>query len=377
MKRVLAVILTLIMLVSVTGCASIFPDVLLKIKPDKVDNMKIERLSDGLTAEYAAEDKTIAKFISAVNNVLFYDSGKCDNTSEHIFHITIDSENDEFDIFLNEDGSLCLNGEHYIVDFSSKATLNLSKVNRWVDDANRPENEEENPEESQSGNETPDNESDPQQISDSIVNIKVREDIATANGTDYFIAEAEILKENAVIFASTANSGTIDIYCKTPIGSSILYVDGSMEQSGGKMIYVSTDITGIGTTVYAVNINTNKIITITDLPSSDIIVFETPELSLLGLGWMVIGDEIVPINLASASPDKEKAYSITDDAIAKAINNSFFDNFHEGYDNKSVELSAENDNRLIITVTESSSEGNPDLVYTFKYDCVNKTMEQI
>ncbi len=376
MKRILAVFLTIIMLVTVTGCA-IFPSVLLKIKPDKVNNMEIERLSDGMKASYAAEDKTIAKFISAVNSVLFYDDGETIDENDAVFRITMDSEEDDFDILVNDDGSLCLNGKHYAVDFSSKATLNLSKINRWVDDANRPEDEKDNPQESTPDEKDVTNESDPQEISDSIVKLSEKQDIVTSNGITYFIAEADILKENAVIFASTDNNGTINIYCKTPIGSSISYLNGSFEQSGGKILYAITDASGMGKEVYGINIETNKVIRVSASPSSNLIVFETPELSILGLGWMINGNKIIPVNLSTAAVDDTKVYDIRNDAVAKAINNSFFEKIREGYDEKTVELAAEDDNHLLITVTESSSEGNPELNYTFRFDCVNKTLEQI
>lgn len=378
MKRLLSILLIAVMLISLSGC-TIFPSVLLKIKTDKVTGMYLERIEDGESVKFEADNANIQKFIAKMQQVLYLKGEDCQGTEGHVFYIELTTTDGLHQIYVNEDGSVCYNGVHYAVDFSSETALSLNKLSRWIDEANTVVTEEapEVTEETETEEIIETEEMTPQELADSIVTINSKSELLNVNGTSYFTAEADILNESSVIFASTGETGIIKIYYKAPAGTDMQCVYQSYELSNEKMLYVNAYIQGSSPICIALNLETNKATSLSSEASSNLVAFDDPVVSIMQYGWIVTDTAVVPINLETGEADIENGYSIEKDDVLNVINNHFFTGNMEGYDKKITTVEALTDNYLTITVTESSTDGNPDIVNTFEFDCVNHTFEQI
>ncbi len=377
MKRFVSAIIITVMMLCCAACA-IFPNYLLNIKADDVIKMNIQRVSDELSASYDAQSKSIVKILNEINAVLFFEHGNCDNDEEaHAFTVTLETEDKTYEIFINDDGSVCLDETHYVVDFSSKATINISILERMVNEANYKEEvieEEEVIEAPEPIIET--EEIDIQEFADSIITVLESTDIAKVNGVRYFIANANVLNQNCNILAGESDEGKITLFYRADSTDIISYIDGSYEQSGGKKLYISTESTIGESACCYLDIASGKCVNLSSGETSNLVLFETPVSTIMGHGWIIADDAVVPINLETGEINNEMLVSIKEDAKAKVINNHFFENFMEGYDNKSVTLETLDSDKLIITVTETSSEGMPDIVTEFTFNCVDKTITQ-
>jgi len=380
MKRLLSILLIATMLITLGGC-TVFPSVLLKIKSDKVTGMYLERIEDGKSAKYDADNVNIQKFIAKMQQILYLKGEKCQDIEGHVYYIELYTAEKQYQIYVNEDGSVCYNGIHYAVDFSSETALSLNKLSRWVDEANKVKKattvQEEVQEATEAETEVEAEEMTAQELADSIVTINSKNEILNINGTSYFIADADILNENSVIFASTSDTGIIKIYYKAPAGTDMQCVYQSYEQSNEKMLYVNAYIQGTAPICIALNLSTNKATALGKETTSNIVMFDNPVVSIMNYSWMVTDGAVVPIITETGEIDTANEYSIAEDPILNVINNKFFTGNMEGYDKKITTIEALEDNYLTITVTETSSEGNPDIVNTFEFDCVNHTFEQI
>ena len=377
MKKFVSAVIITVMMLCCASCA-IFPNYLLNIKADEVVKMNIVRVSDELSATYSADSKNIVKILNEINAVLFFENGSCGNDEEaHAFIVTMETEDKTYEIYINEDGSVCLNETHFVVDFSSKATINMSILERMINEANYKEeaaDETEAVEESAPVIET--EEVDTQEFADSVITVLESTDIAKVNGVRYFIANADVLNQNCNILAGESESGNITLFYKGESTDTLTYVDDSYEQSGGKKLYVTSVDQAGKALCYYLDIETGKCANLASGSTSNLALFETPVSAIMGHGWIIADDSIVPINLETGAINNDMLISIKEDAKAKVINNHFFENFIEGYDNKNVTLTTQDSDKLIITVTETSSEGLPDIVTEFTYNCVDKTLTQ-
>lgn len=377
MKKIVSALLIAVIILSLASCA-IFPKYLLKIKANEITKMNIVRVSDELEASYDADSKSIVKILNEINAVLFFENGKCkSDEDQHAFIITLETEDKTYEVFINQDGSICLDGNHYVVDFSSKNTINMSILERMVNEANVKEEEvieeiiEEEPETIIETEEI-----DPQEFADSVIKVISYTDIAKVNGVRYFIANADVLNQNSNILAGETDEGRITLFYKTDSTSTINYIEGSYEQSGGKKLYFSTTTVDGYISCSYLDIESNKCLNLSSGNTSNLALFETPVSTIMGHGWIVADDSIVAINLETGQINNEMTISIKEDAKAKVINNHFFEKYLEGYDKKTVALSTLDSEQLIITVTESSSEGLPDIVTEFTYNCSDKSFKQ-
>ncbi len=378
MKRIFAAVILAVMLLCLASCG-IFPNYLLRINAADVIKMNISRVADGQEASFEAESKNIVKVLNEINAVLFFKAQPCGTEGEvHAYALSVETEKAGYELYINEDGSVCYNGNHYTVDFSSKATLNLSILERMIIAANTKEDTEIKPDEQIEETEPviEKEEVDTQEFADSIIKIIEQTDLAMVNGVRYFIANADVLNQNCNILGGESEDGNIKIYFKAESTDTLTYADGSYEQSGGKKLYVNALTEDGSAFCYYLDIETGKCVMLGDGNTSNIALFETPPSTIMGHGWIITADTIVPINLETGAVNTEMIISIKDEVKAKVINNHFFENFMEGYDRKTVTLETTEANELIITVTERSSEGQPDIVTVFTYNCVDKTFNQ-
>ena len=376
MKKLISAMLIAVIMLSLAAC-SIFPGYLLKIQSDEVEKMDILRIADELGASFEKDSKSIVKILNEINAVLFFKHGSCDNDIEiHAFKVTLETEDKTYEIFINDDGSVCLNGTHYVVDFSSDATINLSILERMVNGANPKEEEveEEIIVEEEPVIET--EEIDVQEFSDSVIKILSSTDITKVNGVRYFIANADVLNQNCNILAGASEEGNITLYYRADSTDNLTYVEGSYEQSGGKKIYINSFAEDGSVFCSYLDIETGKCMNLASGNTSNLALFETPVSTIMGHGWIIANDSVTAINLETGQINPEMTISIKEDPKAKVINNHFFENFLEGYDKKTVYLTTVDSENLLITVTESSSDDLPDIVNEFTYSCTDKVIKQ-
>jgi len=156
----------------------------------------------------------------------------------------------------------------------------------------------------------------------------------------------------------------------------ISYADYSFEGSGGTVMYFTVDNgSTLHSSLWCFDTRTDRFSTVLSEPCSNMSVFREPTEETAGLGWIVYGDMIVPIDLDDGSVYEGGILGIDDMGDMSDISYSFFFSPDDSF--KFSLTGAEEPPCIVIQVVTFSPMEETESRISFLFDCVEKTLTRI
>lgn len=157
----------------------------------------------------------------------------------------------------------------------------------------------------------------------------------------------------------------------------LTYVEGSYEAGGEQFLYFML-INGktLHGSLYLFSITDKRMNLVLGEPcSNNMAIFDDPPEDIAGLGWVLYGDYILPIDLSEGSSYEGGAAGISDLGGMPDIQGSFFAEGIGENERKYTYLTPLADGILrLTTVVIDVTEQNPERTTVQYYDCVNKRL---
>lgn len=355
-----ACFLVLCMCMTMSACTS----KLTNISPDRVERMEVVELLSGEKIELLHEGESMAVKQQLIEQLKqpFRSDGNCNVDDGHTYQIVMFVDDQvHANIIINGDGSACKEGKHFILAEEGKF-LDLYTYQNLFSGVKAAENEFGKPY-------VPEN-----------IERGTSSSLVETEDYTYFYENVKMDGKRYTVVARTSDVVPIEIILAAPEIYGDKYVHTfsyeafSYEQSGNAFIYFCDfDSDTHVSTLYFFSLETEVVGEVFDGQTSNMVVFEDPDEDVQGIGWVAYKDMIVAVNLEDGSSDEGLTKTIAELGNMDETNGHFFGNPTQNNNVKYTQLSAGEDNILIIKIMEGKGT-DIKTVAEYKFDCTTQKL---